>query len=125
MFDQTSRYEKCKDAKIETDDERTIAYKKRRFLPPSEKMQIQHMVSVVAKDRLDNISAKIISDGGKNLRFLYAITLSSSVSILVSLHFSYLLVWSNILITYNILTPFPIAARLFTVPTIDMVSFTT
>jgi len=62
LFDQTSRYEKCKDTKIETDDEKIIAYKKRRFLPPSEKMQIQYMVSVVAKDRLDNISAKIISD---------------------------------------------------------------
>ena len=62
MFDQSSRYQKCKDAETKTDDERTIRYKKRRFLPPAEKMQIQHMVSVVAKDRLDNISAKTISD---------------------------------------------------------------
>ena len=62
MFDQTSRYEKCKDAKIQTEDERTITYKKRRFLPSAEKMQIQYMVNVVAKDRLDNISAKTISD---------------------------------------------------------------
>ena len=62
MFDQTSRYEKCKDVKIETEDERTITYKKRRFLPSAEKMQIQYMVNVVAKDRLDNISAKTISD---------------------------------------------------------------
>jgi len=62
MFDQTSRYEKRKDAKIETADERTITYKKRRFLPSAEKMQIQYMVNVVAKDRLDNISAKTISD---------------------------------------------------------------
>lgn len=62
MFDQSSRYEKCENAKLQTKDEKIISYKKRRFLPQSEKMQIQYTVSVVAKDRLDNISAKIISD---------------------------------------------------------------
>jgi len=62
MFNQSSRYEKCRDAKMQTEDEKTIRYKKRRFLPLAEKMQIQYMVNVIAKDRLDNISAKTISD---------------------------------------------------------------
>ncbi|MDH3657576.1 MAG: hypothetical protein OEM77_05515 [Nitrosopumilus sp.] len=47
---------------MQTEDEKTIRYKKRRFLPLAEKMQIQYMVNVIAKDRLDNISAKTISD---------------------------------------------------------------
>jgi hypothetical protein len=62
MFDQTSRYEKCADIRIETTDGKTIAYKKRRFLPKSEKMQTQYLVNVVANDRLDIIAAKTIGE---------------------------------------------------------------
>lgn len=61
MFESTSRYSSIEDASIKTDD-RTIVYKKRRFLPNGSEMPLLHEVMIVTGDRIDTISARILGD---------------------------------------------------------------
>jgi hypothetical protein len=61
MFAKESRYYDIEEAKIELDG-KTIAYKKRRFLPDGNNMSLLHELSVSAGDRLDRIAAKIGGD---------------------------------------------------------------
>jgi len=62
MFGQTSRYVNCEDEKFVTKDNKIISYKKRRFLPQPEKINIVQEIDVIAGDRLDNITAKVLGD---------------------------------------------------------------
>jgi hypothetical protein len=62
MFDLSSRYAICEDASIITSGGRKIIYKKRRFLPPTKHMNVIHEFKVVAGDRLDQISARVLGD---------------------------------------------------------------
>ena len=62
MFEPTSRYFEIENAKITRDDGRIIVYKKRRFLPSSEKMPLLQEVTVTAGDRLDLIATRILGD---------------------------------------------------------------
>jgi hypothetical protein len=61
MFAKESRYYDIEDATIELDG-KTIAYKKRRFLPDGNNISLLHELSVSAGDRLDRIAAKIGGD---------------------------------------------------------------
>jgi hypothetical protein len=56
MFEPTSRYANCKDAQFIAGDGRIITYKRRRFLPQGDKMQLLAEVVVKGGDRLDNIT---------------------------------------------------------------------
>ena len=61
MFDQSSRYANCENAFMTIGD-RKIMYKKRRFLPQTKDMNVIRQFKVVAGDRLDNISARVLGD---------------------------------------------------------------
>ena len=60
MFEASSRYAHCEDAKLTVaveKDEHVIVYKKRRFIPSGERMDLfQDTVVVVGGDRLDLIA---------------------------------------------------------------------
>ncbi len=66
MFEPTSRYANVETATLTVTDEeghtRVIAYKRRRFIPPSDSMieLLEH--TVVQGDRLDNITARYLGD---------------------------------------------------------------
>jgi len=60
MFDSTSRYRPLETAHHQTDAGRTIAYKRRRFLPRGEMMTTLAEVTVVDGDRLDLVAARTI-----------------------------------------------------------------
>lgn len=78
MFDSTSRYYALKDLKyidslprqdrsitkgdISKMNDRTVSYKERRFLPHLDQIYIAQDVTVIAGDRLDNISSSTIGD---------------------------------------------------------------
>src|SRR5829696_3615460 len=68
MFEPSSRYAKCKDAKMtvaaeKEKDEYIIIYKKRRFIPAEERMHLlQDTVIVGGGDRLDLIAARMLGD---------------------------------------------------------------
>jgi hypothetical protein len=62
MFDYTSRYASLDTATVETKDGRTSAYKRRRFLPSGEEMQLLVEVTVTEGDRLDVITARTLGD---------------------------------------------------------------
>lgn len=62
MFEHTSRYYTVETATHTTPDGRTIAYKRRRFLPQGEKMQTLVEVTVSQGDRLDTITAHTLGD---------------------------------------------------------------
>jgi hypothetical protein len=62
MFSYTSRYYGIETAKLEVDEETTIVYVRRRFLPPSSRFDLLQMHTVVQGDRLDNIAARYIGD---------------------------------------------------------------
>jgi hypothetical protein len=57
MFDHTSRYYNLETAQITTPDGRTVAYKRRRFLPQGKDMPLYTEVTVKEGDRLDLITA--------------------------------------------------------------------
>lgn len=65
MFEQSSRYTNCENAQLILTDGRIINYKKRRFLPQSEKLSILQEVQVMSGDRLDLIAARIVGDPEK------------------------------------------------------------
>ncbi|NEO43225.1 MAG: hypothetical protein F6K55_03505 [Moorea sp. SIO4A3] len=60
MFDETSRYYYLETEKFTNPDGRIIAYKRRRFLPQSEKLQLQVELTVNEGDRLDRIANSYI-----------------------------------------------------------------
>ena len=62
MFDPTSRYFTLEDATLTRENRGVIVYKKRRFIPDAEKMKTLHEMTVIAGDRLDNISDRIFGD---------------------------------------------------------------
>lgn len=63
MFDATSRYFTVEDAVISLPpSDRTILYKRRRFIPPIESLITLHEISVTAGERLDNITARTLGD---------------------------------------------------------------
>jgi hypothetical protein len=61
MIDNTSRYAVIENAVYETDGCQ-ITYKRRRFLPQSETIPTQYLVSVAIGDRLDSIAARTLGD---------------------------------------------------------------
>ncbi len=66
MFEPSSRYANCEDAKVTVaaeKDEYIIVYKKRRFIPAEERMHLlQDTVVVGGGDRLDLIAARKLGD---------------------------------------------------------------
>lgn len=62
MFDPTSRYFNIEDAELTRDNGQIVLYKKRRFIPKSDEKTILQEITVIAGDRLDNITARIYDD---------------------------------------------------------------
>ena len=62
MFDQASRYASIETATYTTPDGRTVAYVRRRILPPGESLPLLAEVAVAQSDRLDLIAARTIGD---------------------------------------------------------------
>lgn len=62
MFDISSRYYNLETATIATKDGRTVAYKRRRFLPQGESLPLLVDVTVAQGDRLDLIAARTLGD---------------------------------------------------------------
>lgn len=62
MFDPNSRYYDLETAVLETSDGRQLAYKRRRFLPRGLSMPLLARVTVAQGDRLDLVTARLLSD---------------------------------------------------------------
>jgi hypothetical protein len=62
MFEPTSRYYALETAAFTAPDGRVIAYKRRRLLPPGEKMPLLVEITVTQGDRLDLITARTLGD---------------------------------------------------------------
>jgi hypothetical protein len=62
MFAPTSRYFALETATVTLPDGRTAAYKRRRFVPPSESLALLAEVVVAQDDRLDSITARTLGD---------------------------------------------------------------
>jgi hypothetical protein len=62
MFDYSSRYANTPVQAFIQADGTAVAYIKRRFLPQAETIQAIQHVSIVAGDRIDNVSAKTLGD---------------------------------------------------------------
>jgi len=62
MFSPTSRYSPLETATLTTPDGRSVAYKRRRFLPRGEEMPLLVEVVVTDGDRLDLITARTLGD---------------------------------------------------------------
>ncbi len=68
MFETKSRYINCEDAKItivvnyQNNDKREVAYKRRRFIPSSKKMNVIKEIIVKEGQRLDLLTANTIGD---------------------------------------------------------------
>jgi hypothetical protein len=62
MFESNSRYYSLPDAKLVTRDGQVVIFKKRRFLPNPENMQLLVEVEVAQGDRLDLIASRTIGD---------------------------------------------------------------
>ena len=62
MFAPTSRYFNLETATLTTPEGGEIAYKRRRFLPQAENMQLLEEVTVTQSDRLDLIAARALGD---------------------------------------------------------------
>ena len=60
MFDFTSRYNTIETATFTDTDGRVVTYKRRRFLPPIETMQILAEITVTQGDRVDLITARTL-----------------------------------------------------------------
>ncbi|MEA3335579.1 MAG: LysM domain-containing protein [Chloroflexota bacterium] len=61
-FPPTSRYHGIEVATMETSDGRTIAYVRRRFVPPPERFALLQEHTVQEGDRLDKLAAQYIGD---------------------------------------------------------------
>lgn len=62
LFAPNSRYYGIDTTTIQLPDGRTVAYVRRRFLPPSDQFQVIEKYTVMQGDRLDNIAAKYLGD---------------------------------------------------------------
>lgn len=62
MFDPTSRYFPLETAILTTPDGRSIAYKRRRFLPRSEDLPLLAEAAVAQGERLDLFTARALGD---------------------------------------------------------------
>jgi hypothetical protein len=62
MFEHTSRYYHLETAQYTTSDRRTIAYKRRRFLPQGRDLPLFAEVRVTQGDRLDLITHRTSGD---------------------------------------------------------------
>lgn len=60
MLEETSRYYNLETGEFTDPDGRIIAYKRRRFLPQSEKLELQVELTVTEGDRLDRIANQYI-----------------------------------------------------------------
>jgi hypothetical protein len=61
-FPPNSRYADTAVAVLETPDERSIVYLRRRFVPPPERFTLVQEYTVVQGDRPDNLAARLIGD---------------------------------------------------------------
>lgn len=61
-FGPSSRYHAIATATMRTEDGRTVAYLRRRFVPPPDRFPLQHEHTVVEGDRLDNLAAHHLGD---------------------------------------------------------------
>ena len=61
-FPNTSRYSGVEIATLEAVDGRTIAYLKRRFVPPPEHFALLQEHTVTEGERLDNLAAQYLGD---------------------------------------------------------------
>lgn len=62
LFPQNSRYCGTDTAKLELPDGREVAYLKRRFLPKPDQLALLQEHVVEEGDRLDNVTARYLSD---------------------------------------------------------------
>jgi hypothetical protein len=62
LFPPTSRYHGIDIAAFETGDGTTIAYLRRRFVPPPERFALLMEHTVVSGDRLDTVTARYFGD---------------------------------------------------------------
>jgi nucleoid-associated protein YgaU len=62
MFQHTSRYYSLETAQLTTPDGRSLAYKRRRFLPAGDQMPLLAEVTATRDDRLDLITAQTLGD---------------------------------------------------------------
>jgi hypothetical protein len=62
VFEANSRYYLIETATVTLADGRTVAYKRRRFLPQGKRLPLLVEVSVNEGDRLDLITARILGD---------------------------------------------------------------
>jgi hypothetical protein len=62
LFDPTSRYFNIEDAEMTLEDGKIIRYKKRRFIPKANEKTTLQEITIIAGDRLDNISARLYDD---------------------------------------------------------------
>lgn len=62
LFPPTSRYHNIETATLETADGKEIVYLKRRFVPAPDRFTLLQEHQVVEGDRLDNITARYLSD---------------------------------------------------------------
>lgn len=62
MFEPQSRYYHLETATHVTEDGREITYKRRRFLPRADELQIVAEVTVSQGERLDLLAARLIGD---------------------------------------------------------------
>jgi hypothetical protein len=62
LYPISSRYHGVETATLPASDGRTIAYLKRRFVPPPERFALLQEHTVVQGDRLDNIAAHYFGD---------------------------------------------------------------
>jgi hypothetical protein len=61
-FPPTSRYHAIETVTYQTPDGRTVAYVKRRFLPPADRFTVLAEHTVKEGERLDNIAAQYLGD---------------------------------------------------------------
>lgn len=62
LFPSTSRYYGVEIATLDTADEKTIAYLRRRFCPSPDRFAVLQEHTVIEGDRIDNIAAKYLGD---------------------------------------------------------------
>lgn len=62
MFSPSSRYSGIATATLQAPDGRTVTYVRRRFIPRADRFATVQQHTVVAGDRLDNITAQYFGD---------------------------------------------------------------
>ena len=61
-FPPNSRYAESATAVLETPDQGSIVYLRRRFVPPPERFALLEEYTVLQGDRIDNLAARLIGD---------------------------------------------------------------